>query len=135
MGLLDGMLKGLADKFLGQEGANPLLGMIGNLLSDPQTGGLSGLIQNFSNKGLGDVVSSWVGTGENLPISGRQIQEVLGSGRIEQLAAKLGTSSQEVSGGLAGLLPQFIDKLTPDGTLPESNVLQKALNMLKTGLE
>jgi uncharacterized protein YidB (DUF937 family) len=134
MGLLDGLLEGGAGKFLGGEGSNPLLGMVGNLLSGSQGGGLSGLIQSFSSKGLGDIVSSWVGTGENLPISGQQIQEVLGRGQIDQLAEKLGTSNEEVSGGLAGLLPQLIDKLTPDGSIPESGMLEKALSMLKSGL-
>jgi uncharacterized protein YidB (DUF937 family) len=92
------------------------------------------LIQSFNSKGLGDIVSSWVGTGENLPISGQQIQEVLGSGQIQQMAEKLGTSSEDVSGGLAGLLPQLIDKLTPDGSVPESGMLEKALGLFKSGL-
>jgi uncharacterized protein YidB (DUF937 family) len=134
MGLLDGLLEGAAGKLLGGEGSNPLLELVGNLLSGSQGGGLSGLIQSFNSKGLDDIVSSWVGPGENLPISGQQIQEVLGSGRIQQMAEKLGTSSEEVSGGLASLLPQLIDKLTPDGSVPESNMLEKALNMFKSGL-
>jgi uncharacterized protein YidB (DUF937 family) len=134
MGLLDGLLEGVAGKLSGGEGTNPLLGIIGNLLSGSQGGGLAGLIQSFNSKGLGDIVSSWVGTGENLPISGQQIQEVLGSGQIQQMAEKLGTSSADVSGGLAGLLPQLIDKLTPDGSIPESGLLEKALSMFKSGL-
>ena len=134
MGLLDGVLKSVTEKFLGGEGSNPLLEMVGNLLSGPQSGGLSGLIQTFNSKGLGNVISSWVGTGENLPISGQQIQEVLGREQIQQMAEKLGTSKEEVSGGLASLLPQIIDKLTPNGSVPESNILEKALNMFKSGL-
>jgi len=134
MGLLDGVLKSVTEKFLGGEGSNPLLEMVGNLLSGPQAGGLSGLIQTFNSKGLGNVISSWVGTGENLPISGQQIQEVLGREQIQQMAEKLGTSKEEVSGGLASLLPQIIDKLTPNGSVPESNILEKALNMFKSGL-
>ena len=55
MGLLDGLLEGVAGKFLGGEGSNPLLGMVGNLLSGSQGGGLSGLIQSFNSKGLGDI--------------------------------------------------------------------------------
>jgi uncharacterized protein YidB (DUF937 family) len=136
VGLLDGVLKGVAEKFLGGEGegSNPLMGMVGNLLSGSQSGGLSGLIQTFNSKGLGNVISSWVGTGENLPISGQQIQEVLGREQIQQMAEKLGTSKEEISGRLASMLPQLIDKLTPDGSVPESNMLEKALNMFKSGL-
>ncbi|MGA3086421.1 MAG: YidB family protein [Thermodesulfobacteriota bacterium] len=124
MGLLDGLLKSVTEKFLGGEGSNPLLGMVDNLLSGPQSGGLSGLIQTFNSKGLGNVISSWVGTGENLPISGQQIQ---------QMAEKLGTSKEEVSGGLASLLPQLVDKLTPNGSVPEPDMLEKALKMFKSG--
>jgi uncharacterized protein YidB (DUF937 family) len=98
--------------------------MVDNLLSGPQSGGLSGLIQTFNSKGLGNVISSWVGTGENLPISGQQIQ---------QMAEKLGTSKEEVSGGLASLLPQLVDKLTPNGSVPEPDMLEKALKMFKSG--
>lgn len=134
MGLLDGLLKGVTEKLMGSESSNSLLGMVGHLFSDPQSGGLSGLIENFNSKGLGEVISSWVGTGENLPISGQQIQEILGSGQIQQMAEKLGTSVEEVSGGLARLLPQMVDKFTPDGSVPESNVLAKALDMFKSGL-
>ena len=136
MGLLGEMVKGLAGKFLG-EGAgaqNPLLDMALSLLTNPQTGGLGGFVETFKSKGLSDIMSSWVSTGQNLPISGNQIQEVLGSGLIEQFAKKLGSSGEEVSGGLASLLPGIIDKLTPNGSLPESDALLQQLSSLKKNL-
>jgi uncharacterized protein YidB (DUF937 family) len=77
-------------------------------------------------------MSSWVSTGQNLPISGNQLQDVLGSDLIQQFAKKLGTSNADVSGGLANLLPDLIDKLTPNGQLPEKDALQKGLRMLRT---
>jgi len=133
MGLLDQIVKGLAGKFLGGgAGAqNPLLDIALSLLSNPQTGGLGGLVETFKSKGLNDIVSSWVSTGQNLPISGNQIQEVLGSGLIQQFAKKLGASNEDVSGGLANLLPGLIDKLTPSGQLPEKDALKQGLKMLK----
>jgi uncharacterized protein YidB (DUF937 family) len=135
MGLLDQIVKGLAGKFLGGGAGtqNPLLDIALNLLSNPQTGGLGGLVETFKNKGSGDIMSSWISTGQNLPISSDQIQQILGSDMIQQFAKKLGASNADVSGGLANLLPDLIDKLTPKGQLPEKNVLEEGLRMLKRG--
>ena len=134
MGLLDQIVKGLAGKFLGGSAGtqNPLLDIALSLLTNPQTGGLEGLVETFKSKGLNDTVSSWVSTGQNLPISGKQIQDVLGSDLIQQFAKKLGASNQDVSGGLANLLPGLIDKLTPTGQLPEKDTLEQGLKMLRT---
>ena len=134
MGLLDEIVKGVAGKFLGGSGGaqNPLVDIALSLLTNPQTGGLGGLVETFKNKGLGDVMSSWIGTGQNLPISADQIQQVLGSDLIRQFAKKLGGSNEDVSGGLANLLPNLIDKLTPNGQLPGKDVLEQGLRKLKT---
>jgi uncharacterized protein YidB (DUF937 family) len=72
MGLLGEMVKGLAGKFLGGGAGtqNPLLDIALSLLTNPQTGGLGGLVEAFKSKGLNDIMSSWVSTGQNLPISG-----------------------------------------------------------------
>ena len=131
MGLFDQITKGLGDKLSGGEGQNPLLETIMGLVNNPETGGLTGLVETFKSNGLGDVVSSWIGTGQNQPVSGEQIQQVLGGEQIEQIAQKTGTSKEEVAGGLATLLPGIIDKLTPGGTLPEGGLLQQGLSMLK----
>jgi uncharacterized protein YidB (DUF937 family) len=133
MGLLDQIVKGLAGKFLGGSTGtqNPLLDIALSLLTNPQTGGLEGLVETFKSKGLNDIMSSWVSTGQNLPISGNQIQDVLGSDLIQQFAKKLGGSNQDVSGGLANLLPDLIDKLTPTGQLPEQDVLAQGLKKLR----
>ncbi|MGH8479699.1 MAG: YidB family protein [Gammaproteobacteria bacterium] len=89
------------------------------MLNNPQTGGLAGLVQTFRNKGLDDVVSSWIGTGENRAASAEQMHQALGEDRIQQVAQSAGVTNQEASQGLAALLPQIIDMLTPDGRLPE----------------
>ena len=133
MGLLDQIVKGLAGKFMGGSAGtqNPLLDIALNLLTNPQTGGLEGLAETFKSKGLNDIMSSWVSTGQNLPISGKQIQDVLGSDLVQQFAKKLGASNQDVSGGLANLLPDLIDKLTPTGQLPEKDTFEQALKKLR----
>ncbi|HEY5995384.1 MAG TPA: YidB family protein, partial [Candidatus Deferrimicrobiaceae bacterium] len=88
----------------------------------------------LKDRGLGDIVSSWVGTGQNLPISAEQLQGGLGANLIGQLAAKAGISGEEASAKLAELLPSLVDKLTPDGQLPESGLLQQGLDMLRNNL-
>jgi uncharacterized protein YidB (DUF937 family) len=101
------------------------------LVNNSETGGLAGLVETFKSKGLGDAISSWVGTGENQPVSGEALANALGSDKIREIADRLGVSSSEASNGLAGLLPQVIDKLTPDGKVPEAGLLEQGLNILK----
>jgi uncharacterized protein YidB (DUF937 family) len=96
-----------------------------------QQGGLENLINTFHQRGLGSVVSSWVGTGQNLPISPDQLAHVMGNAQVQAMAQKLGFSPQEMSGHLAEILPQVIDKLTPGGAVPTGGGLAAALSMLK----
>ena len=132
MGFLDEMAKGLLGRVLGGGSSqNPLMDIVLGLITNPQAGGLQGLIQTFKEKGLGDAVSSWISTGENQPVSGEQIQHALGGNLIQQIAEELGSSKSEVSGSLANLLPEIINKLTPNGSLPESDQLHQGLELLK----
>ena len=94
-------------------------------------GGLSGLVQAFQAKGLGDIVASWVGTGSNLPVSPAQIQEGLGEANLQEIAEKAGLSPEAASSKLAEILPATVDTLTPEGKLPEAGGLAQALGLLK----
>ena len=129
-----GLFEELKGTLFGGGDKNKLLESIMGIIHDPQTGGLSGLAQTFKDKGLGDVVSSWISTGENLPVSSDQIKQALGSDQIQQISEKAGVSQAEVSNGLAGLLPEIIDKLTPEGKVPDSDMLAQGLDMLKNKL-
>jgi uncharacterized protein YidB (DUF937 family) len=131
MGILDGIIKGLGGKFFGGASQGDLIEQVISLINNPQTGGLSGLVEQFTGKGMGGLVSSWIGTGENQPVSGEQIEQAFGSEKIQEIAQKLGISGTKASGGLAALLPQVIDKLTPDGQVPDSGMLEQGLSMLK----
>ena len=104
--------------------AGGLMGVVTQLLPDPQHGGLQGLVQTFPQQGLGQVVASWVGTGQNLPISAEQLSAVLGSEKLQGLAQQVGLNPQELSGQLAQWLPQAVDQLTPQGQVPEAGALQ-----------
>ena len=94
-------------------------------------GGLAGLVQSFQKNGLGEIVNSWVSTGKNLPISADQIKQGLGAGPLGQLAGKVGLSSDAASDQLSSLLPNLVDKLTPNGNIPDGNLLEQGLNLLK----
>jgi uncharacterized protein YidB (DUF937 family) len=131
MGILDGILKGLGGKVLGGAERGGLMEQVIGLVNNLQGGGLSGLVEQFTSKGMGGLISSWIGTGENQPITGDQIEQTFGNDKIQEMAQKLGISGTEVSGGLVALLPQIIDKLTPDGKLPEGGMLDQAIGFLK----
>lgn len=132
MGLLD-QLGQAAAGMMGQAGdQSPLMkAVVGLLGQNSSAGGLGGMIQAFQKNGLGDIVNSWVGTGTNLPISPQQIQQGLGSDLLKQLASQAGLSPDAASGQLASLLPGLIDKLTPGGKLPDSQLIEQGLNLLR----
>jgi len=113
----------------GGEKQNDLMSTIMNLVGG-QKDGLNGLISQFSSKGLGDVIGSWVGTGKNQNISPDQIQSVLGADQIKNIASKLGMDTKEVKGQLSNMLPQVVDKLTPDGKVPEGDIMSKGMEIL-----
>jgi uncharacterized protein YidB (DUF937 family) len=93
-------------------------------------GGLQNLISQFDAKGLGDVIGSWVSTGKNLPVSGDQLKSVLGNDTISNLASKIGMDSNALTSQLSNLLPDVVDKLTPNGKVPEGDILSQASDLL-----
>jgi uncharacterized protein YidB (DUF937 family) len=97
-------------------------------------GGLAGLAQAAQSKGLGDIVSSWIGTGANAPISASQIKGLLGEDGIGQLAGRVGLTPDALGAKLAELLPGAVDKLTPEGKIPDAGMLDQILGMLKSKL-
>lgn len=114
-----GALGGLGG-LMGMVTSNPQLlqaitGMLGN---DGSQGGLGGLMAKFQNAGLGDVAKSWVGNGENQPISGDQLTQVLGDDTMANVAEKAGMSKDDAAGQLSNILPGLVDKLTPNGNAP-----------------
>ena len=135
MGLLDSLESMAMSKVAGSNpAASEILAMIQN-----HPGGLNGLVQSFHQNGLSSLVNSWTGTGENQPATADQIQQVLGSEKVQALAQKLGISPQAASSTLAQLLPTVVNHLTPNGAIPAqgSNLLQMGEGLLasleKTG--
>ena len=145
MGLLDGILSAaLGGSHTssapppGGVSSDSLMQIAAQLLQ--QHGGVAGLINSFNQAGLGQVVSSWVSTGQNQAISPGQVSQVLGSGQIGQIAAQLGLNTSQASGILAQLLPHVVDHMTPNGQIPagdhstQGDLLSAALGMLKSKL-
>ena len=115
MSILSTILSALSGKSGTAAGTDPIAGALSGLLS--QSGGLQGLMSKFSQGGLGDIFSSWVGMGENKAVSPEQIHQALGSEQVQALASKLGVDPSHASGFLAEYLPKIIDKLTPSGQI------------------
>jgi uncharacterized protein YidB (DUF937 family) len=134
MGLLDDVL-GMAG--IGGAAQSPqhssAMGAIFDYINSPQVGGLSGLQQMFHNQGLGGIISSWIGTGQNLPISQDQLQNVLHSEALQNAAAKAGLDPSQLTGMMSQLLPHIVDKLTPNGQVPESGALAQMMKGLAAG--
>ena len=108
MGMLDGLLGGIV--------GGGFASIVNDILE--RHGGLPGVVNEFQRQGFGPTVQSWVSTGPNQPISADQVHQVLGPDLLQQLAAKSGLPVQDLAAKLAQVLPQAVDKMTPDGTIP-----------------
>jgi uncharacterized protein YidB (DUF937 family) len=114
MSILDTILAALNNNANSDDNAeNPLGAALNSMLA--QNGGMQGLMEKFSQGGLGEVFSSWVGTGDNQAVSSDQISNLLGSDQQQSLASSLGVDADSASGFLADYLPKIIDQLTPSG--------------------
>ena len=127
--MLDKLI-GSALQGLGQSQGNALLPVLASLLGNSgSTGGLSGLIQQFQQAGLGSQMSSWISTGQNLPVSADQLMQVFGRDQMQRMASDAGMDVQNLGTQLSQLLPQAVDQMTPNGEVP-SGGLDDALGML-----
>lgn len=110
MALIDDLISGVVNSVAGDKA---------QALNDffKTNGGLSGLAQKFQNGGASELFASWVGTGENSLISPDQIDKILGSGPIHDLATKLGIDTKQASDYIATKLPELVDRLTPDAKI------------------
>jgi len=110
MGMLDGLLGGIV-------GAG-MVSVVNDILE--KHGGVQGVVSEFEQNGLGATVKSWVGTGPNQPISADDVHKVLGPDLLQQLSEKSGLSVQDLAQRLSHVLPQAVDKLTPNGAVPKA---------------
>ncbi|HTN66274.1 MAG TPA: YidB family protein [Burkholderiaceae bacterium] len=125
MGLFDSALGMLGGAQQADDPKAKLLQAAAALLSNnSQVGGLPGLLDRFQQAGLGNVVGSWIATGQNQPISPEQVQQVLGDDQLEQVSQQTGVPPEQAASHLSELLPSLIDKLTPNGEVPQGGLGQ-----------
>jgi uncharacterized protein YidB (DUF937 family) len=110
MGMLDGLLGGIV-------GAG-MVSVVNDILE--KHGGVQGVVNEFEKNGLGATVKSWVGTGPNQPISPDEVHKVLGPDLLQRLSEKSGLSVQDLAQRLSHVLPQAVDRLTPNGEVPKA---------------
>src|SRR4029453_18343828 len=123
MSLLKSVIGGKGDL---KTEANPIITALSSFLM--QGGGVQGLMNKFTQAGLGNVFSSWVGSGPRQPVTGDQIQQILGWEQIKGLAAKLGVDPTQASQLVAEHLPKIIDTLPPPGKIDPSINVQQGLD-------
>ena len=124
MGLLDKAIEMLGGNQLPlRDSRTRLLQAALALIADNgQAGGLSGLAARFQEAGLGNVIGSWIGSGQNTPITAEKMRQALGDGPLQQISEETDLNEAETAEQLSGLLPDLIDKLTPDGHIPQGGV-------------
>ena len=133
MGLLDEVLAMAGGTGAQQSQHASALGAILSLINSPQVGGLAGLQSMFQQGGLGHIMSSWIGNGPNLPVSANQLQNVLHGGALQQAAQQAGMDSSQFTSTMSTLLPHLVDKVSPNGQLPDASALQQMLKGLAAG--
>jgi uncharacterized protein YidB (DUF937 family) len=112
----------------GSSAAPPVVAPMPGGASQPQPGGLAGLLDRLTGAGHGEAVASWVGPGENRPIQPDNLGSALGQTTVSDLARSAGVSEQELLAHLSRVLPGVVDKLTPSGRIPNEAEVQAALD-------
>jgi uncharacterized protein YidB (DUF937 family) len=133
MGLIDEVLSMAGSSGAQQQEHTTALTAIMGYINSPQVGGIAGLQKMFQQGGLGSVVSSWISSGQNMPISADQLQNVLHSGALQQAAQQAGMNSSQLTGMMSTLLPHLVNHLTPNGQVPDASALQSMLKNLASG--
>ena len=140
MGLLDGLLGSVMGGMMGggssaqgAQGGNPMIQMALQVLQ--QNGGIEGLLAKFQQAGMGQQAQSWIGTGQNMPISPDALSQIFGHGQLGQIAQQMGISPEEAAGGLSQALPHVVDQMTPGGEIPDghNDLVAQALAILQKG--
>jgi uncharacterized protein YidB (DUF937 family) len=112
----------------GGGGLDDLLGQI--LGGGAAAGGLGGLLEQMRRAGMADQADSWVQRGPNLPISPDALDQIFGRGGMSEIARQAGISEDEARSGLSELLPEVVDRVTPNGNVPDMDSLASSVDEL-----
>ncbi len=126
-GGLQDMLGGLMGGGGSSGGMGALLPVLGGLLA---SGGLSKIMGGMKASGLSAQADSWVGTGENQPVSPADLEKVVGKEEMQRIAQQLGVSESEAAEAVSKALPEVVDKVSPNGQLPPEQDLDEAFGKL-----
>jgi OmpA-OmpF porin, OOP family len=118
MNIIDPLLQEATERFSLGNGASPLFSSLLSLIVNPQNGGIAGFFSRFQQAGLGNLVSSWMGNGDNNPVSANQLEQALGGDTLDRLAASAGLPVAAAAPAMAFMLPKVMNLLTPDGVIP-----------------
>lgn len=130
--MFDSIIKEAQEKFSLDDKAGNLLASLLGLIANPANGGFGGFVGRFHDAGLGDLVDSWVTTGDNTPVSGEQIESALGEETVAAVAAQSGVDQAAATSALALMTPHVVDELTPGGVIPdEAGLISKIGGFLK----
>jgi uncharacterized protein YidB (DUF937 family) len=136
MGLLDSLVQTALQSALGgssqNQTANVVKSVVGMLTSN--SGGISGLVDTLSKSGLADVAASWIGKGDNKPISATQLVEALGQDKVDELAQEAGIPPEKGAEVLSQVLPGVVNEMTPDGEIPEEQHMGTLAKVILGGL-
>ncbi|MGH3274657.1 MAG: YidB family protein [Streptosporangiaceae bacterium] len=116
----------------GQQGTAGGLASFTTMLSE--NGGLQGLMAKMTGSGAGPEVQSWVGSGQNMPVSGDKVQQALEPDSLNKIARTAGTTPEKISEQVAQILPEVVDKATPEGQVPKQgeDPLTKGIDAIKS---
>jgi uncharacterized protein YidB (DUF937 family) len=130
-----GALDQVTAKLGGQKGTDAGVASLQMLVSS--SGGLHGLTSKLASSGLGQQVQSWVGHGENQPVSGSQVQQAMDPGQLNSMAKQAGMTPEETSDHVAQALPDMVDQATPQGQMPapENDPFTKGMQSVKKMLK
>ena len=136
MSLFDSLVQTALQSALGgnaeSQTQNLVKGVVGMLVNN--SGGISGLVDKFNQSGLGDIAASWISKGENKPVSAAQLVDALGEEKVAELAKEAGIPEDKGAEVLSQVLPSVVDKMTPDGEVPEEHHLGTLSKIILGGL-
>ncbi len=128
-----GILDQVTSKLGGQDGQDGGLASLQKLFSS--NGGLQGMTTKLTNSGMGKQVQSWIGTGENKPVTGPQVQQAMDPNELHHVAKRAGMSDEEASEQIAKAMPEMVNQATPQGQIPQQDPFAKGIDSLKKMLK
>lgn len=133
MSLFDSIISTAGERFGLGDKSGTLLSALLSLMTDQNRGGFAGFLDRFSQAGLGDMAASWIGSGANSDLSEEQVESALGSETITEIANQADVNATTAKSALAYMIPSVVDKLTPDGVVPEEKDLLSRIGDFLSG--